>query len=147
MTLADLRSTLAALILKPEELGMNLEIHKPELERRVREGIQSGRFHDVDELLTKALDALSGAPGPQMGALDWSQCPDVESLPERLSGAWVFRDTRLPVSTVFENLKDCATVDKITDWFRISKDKVVAVLEFAARSIAAAASARDAHPL
>ena len=38
---------------------MNIEIHKPELERRVREEIQSGRFHDVDELLTKALDALS----------------------------------------------------------------------------------------
>ena len=38
---------------------MNIEIHKPELERRVLEGIQSGRFHDVDELLTKALDALS----------------------------------------------------------------------------------------
>jgi len=38
---------------------MNIEIHKPELEERVREGIQSGRFHDVDELLTRALDALS----------------------------------------------------------------------------------------
>src|SRR5450759_328625 len=38
---------------------MNLEIHRPELERRVREGIQSGRFQDVDDILTKALDALS----------------------------------------------------------------------------------------
>jgi hypothetical protein len=38
---------------------MNLEIRQPELERRVQEGIQSGRFHDVDDLLTKALDALS----------------------------------------------------------------------------------------
>lgn len=37
---------------------MTIEIHKPELERRVRDGIQSGRFQDVDELLTKALDAL-----------------------------------------------------------------------------------------
>ena len=37
---------------------MNFEIHKPELERRVREGIQSGRFHDVDELFSKALEAL-----------------------------------------------------------------------------------------
>jgi Arc/MetJ-type ribon-helix-helix transcriptional regulator len=37
---------------------MTIEIHQPELERRVREGIQSGRFHDVDELLTKALDGL-----------------------------------------------------------------------------------------
>ena len=49
---------------------MNIEIHQPELARRVLEGIQSGRFHDVDELLTKALDALSEkeAARPQSGA-------------------------------------------------------------------------------
>jgi Arc/MetJ-type ribon-helix-helix transcriptional regulator len=49
---------------------MNIEIHKPELERRVLEGIQSGRFQDVDELLTKALDALSEkeAARPHSGA-------------------------------------------------------------------------------
>jgi Arc/MetJ-type ribon-helix-helix transcriptional regulator len=49
---------------------MNIEIHQPELERRVLEGIQSGRFHDIDELLTKALDALSEkeAARPQSGA-------------------------------------------------------------------------------
>jgi uncharacterized protein (DUF433 family) len=128
---------------------MKLEIHEPELERRVREGIQSGRFHDVDELLTKALDALSESAGEYTRALDWSQCPAVESVPGRLSGAWVFRDTRLPVSTVFENLEDGATVDEITEWFRISKEQVVAVLEFAARSVAAPvpASGPDAHPL
>jgi uncharacterized protein (DUF433 family) len=38
--------------------------------------------------------------------LDWSQCPAVEGVPGRLSGAWVFRDTRLPVATVIENLED-----------------------------------------
>ena len=112
-----------------------IEIQKPELERRVREGIQSGRFHDVDDLLTKALDALSAST--DRGALDWSQCAAVESVPGRLSGAWVFRDTRLPVSTVFENLEDGATIDEITEWFRISKKQVVAVLEFASRSVAA----------
>jgi uncharacterized protein (DUF433 family) len=124
---------------------MSIEIQKPELERRVREGIQSGRFHDVDELLTKALDAADLPKGP----LDWSQCAAVESVPGRLSGAWVFRDTRLPVSTVFENLEDGATVDEITEWFRISKDQVIAVLEFAARSVAApaATSPADAHPV
>jgi hypothetical protein len=48
---------------------MNLEISMPELERRVQEGIQSGRLH-VDELLPKALDALSEkeAAGAQSGA-------------------------------------------------------------------------------
>ena len=47
---------------------MHLEIHKPELEQRVRLQIQSGQFHDVDELLTKALDALeqaTAAPPPR----------------------------------------------------------------------------------
>ena len=127
---------------------MNIEIHKPELERRVREGLQSGRFRDVDELFTKALDALSESPASRAGALDWSQCPAVESVPGRLSGVWVFRNTRLPVSTVFANLEDGATVDEITEWFRISKERVLAVLEFAARSVSTPGPAlRDAHPL
>ena len=44
---------------------MNLEIHKPELVRRVNAHIQTGRFHDTDELLEKALDALEGhEPAP-----------------------------------------------------------------------------------
>jgi uncharacterized protein (DUF433 family) len=105
---------------------MNLEIHEPELERRVREGLQGGRFRN----------------------LDWSKCPSVESVPAKLSGAWVFRDTRLPVAAVFGNLEDGATVDEIADWFRISRDQVVAVLAFAARSVAGtAAPARDADPV
>jgi uncharacterized protein (DUF433 family) len=54
-----------------------------------------------------------------------------------LGGAWVFRDTRMPVSAVFENLEAGATVDEITEWFHISKEQVVEVLEFAARSLAA----------
>jgi uncharacterized protein (DUF433 family) len=72
-----------------------------------------------------------------MSTLDWSQCPAVESVPGRLSGAWVFRDTRMPVSAVFENLEAGATVDEITEWFSIPKAQVIEVLEFAARSLAA----------
>src|SRR5271168_4286866 len=60
--------------------AMNIEIREPELERRVREGIQSGRFHDVDDLLSKALDALSESSRDRR-ALDWSQCLAVESVP------------------------------------------------------------------
>jgi uncharacterized protein (DUF433 family) len=103
---------------------MNIEILKPELERRVREGIQGGRFQNVDELLTKALDALSDSSGSRSGALDWSKCPTVESVPGRVGGAWVFRDTRLPVSTIFENLEDGATVDEITEWFRDALSRI-----------------------
>ena len=40
-----------------------------------------------------------------MATLDWSQCPAVESIPDKVSGAWVFKDTRMPVATVFENLE------------------------------------------
>ena len=47
-----------------------------------------------------------------MPTLDWSQCPAVESVPGRLSGAWVFRNTRMPVSAVFENLEAGATIDE-----------------------------------
>jgi uncharacterized protein (DUF433 family) len=72
-----------------------------------------------------------------VATLDWSQCPAVESVPGRLSGAWVFRDTRMPVSAVFLNLEAGATVDEIVDWFSISKEQVIEVLEFAARSLAA----------
>jgi uncharacterized protein (DUF433 family) len=87
-----------------------------------------------------------------MANLDWSQCPAVESVPGRLNGAWVFRDTRLPVSTVFGNLEDGATIDEIAEWFDISKDLVIEVLEFAARSAAAPIPvhpipAHDAHPV
>ncbi len=69
-----------------------------------------------------------------MPTLDWSQCPAVESVPGRLSGAWVFKDTRMPVSIVFENLQAGATVDEIMEWFDVTREQIVAVLEFAARS-------------
>ncbi|MGA3041851.1 MAG: DUF433 domain-containing protein [Bryobacteraceae bacterium] len=67
--------------------------------------------------------------------LDWSQCPAVESVPGRLGGAWVFRDTRMPVSAVFENLEAGATVEEIVEQFDITREQINAVLEFAARSL------------
>src|SRR5271167_3098820 len=70
-----------------------------------------------------------------MATLDWSQCPAVESVPGRLSGAWVFRDTRMPVSAVFENLEAGATVEEIIEQFDITREQINAVLEFAARSL------------
>ena len=70
-----------------------------------------------------------------MDSLDWSKCSVVESVPGRVSGAWVFRDTRLPVLTVFENLDGGATIDEIAEWFDISRKEVQAVLRFAARSL------------
>ena len=49
--------------------------------------------------------------------LDWSQCPAVERVPGKVSGAWLFRGTRVPVSALFENLEDGATVNQFLDWF------------------------------
>ena len=70
-----------------------------------------------------------------MPVLDWSDCSAVESVPERVSGAWVFRGTRMPVATVFENIEAGATIDEIVEWFDIPREQINAVLDFAARSL------------
>lgn len=76
-------------------------------------------------------------------ALDWSQCAAVESVPGKVSGAWVFRGTRIPVSAVFENLEDGLTIDQIVDMFDgLTRDQVKAVLDFTAQSLEAPASLR-----
>ena len=87
--------------------------------------------------------------------LDWSQCPAVESIPGKRSGAWVYKDSRMPVATVFENLETGATIEEIMEWFDVTREQVVVVLEFVARSLDAppaiqqppASIAVDAHTL
>ncbi len=70
--------------------------------------------------------------------IDWSTCSEVERDPERVSGAWVFRGTRLPISTLFENLEAGASVQDYLEWFQgVSLDQVRAVLAHAAQSAAA----------
>lgn len=74
-------------------------------------------------------------------SLDWSQCSAVESVPGKVSGAWVFRGTRIPVSAVFENLEDGLTIDEIVKMFDgLTHTQVKAVLEFAAKSLQAPAA-------
>jgi uncharacterized protein (DUF433 family) len=73
-----------------------------------------------------------------MASLDWSQCPAVESVPGKVSGAWVFRGTRMPVQTVFENLEAGMSVDEITEVFDVTPEEVRAVLHFASESLAKA---------
>jgi uncharacterized protein (DUF433 family) len=77
-----------------------------------------------------------------MASLDWSQCPAVESIPGKVSGAWVFKGTRTPVAVIFENLEDGMTIDEVVEQFPVSRDQVKAVLQFAARSLAAPTSGR-----
>lgn len=69
-----------------------------------------------------------------MPVLDWSHCSAVESIPGKVSGAWVFRDTRLPVATVIENLEDL-TVDEVIEQFDVTREQIEAVLEFVAQSL------------
>ena len=69
-----------------------------------------------------------------MATLDWSQCSAVESVPGRLGGAWVFKNTRMPISAVFENLEAGASIEEIIEQFDITREEISAVLEFAARS-------------
>jgi uncharacterized protein (DUF433 family) len=62
----------------------------------------------------------------------------VESVPGKLSGAWVFRGSRIPVSAVFSNLEDGLTLREIVEMFDgLTEDQVKAVLEFAAQSVSA----------
>ena len=68
--------------------------------------------------------------------LDWSRCPAVERVEGRVSGAWVFRDTRVPVSALFENIEGGATVADFLEWFPcVTRGQVDAVLEHARHSL------------
>lgn len=79
--------------------------------------------------------------GPGAGArrhmTDWVACAAVESDPDRLSGAWVFRGTRVPVVALFENLKDGVSTDQFLEWFPgVDRWKVESVLDHEVRALA-----------
>jgi uncharacterized protein (DUF433 family) len=90
-------------------------------------------FHWPDGCSKRVFWNQEGAS--RMASLDWSQCPAVESVPGRVSGAWVFKDTRLPVATIFENLEAGSPIEEIMENYRVSREQINAVLEFAARSL------------
>ena len=71
---------------------------------------------------------------------DWEKLPQIERNPCLLGGAWVFRDTRVPVTALFENLRDGATVDQFLEWFPgVKQDQVQAVLDAELRNFASTA--------
>jgi len=71
--------------------------------------------------------------------IDWGQCSAVERSPEKVSGTWVFKGTRVPVRALFENLQSGARVVDFLDWFPgVSREQVSAVLHYAEESLAAA---------
>ncbi len=71
--------------------------------------------------------------------LDWNQCPAVERTPGKVSGEWLFKNTRVPVRALFENLEAGACVDDFLEWFPgVTREQVELVLRHAEQSLAVA---------
>jgi uncharacterized protein (DUF433 family) len=81
-----------------------------------------------------------------MAPLDWSQCPAVESIPGKVSDAWVFKGARLPVATVIENLEDLS-IDEVIEQYDVTREQVAAVLEFVAQSLRSSDVPAGTRPL
>lgn len=74
-----------------------------------------------------------------LAMLDWDQCAAVERVAGKVSGAWLFKGTRVPVAALFENLEDGATVENFLEWFPgVTSEHVAAVLEHTEQSLAVA---------
>ena len=72
----------------------------------------------------------------------WDRLDAVERYPDTLSGAWVFRGTRVPVAALFENLRDGATIDQFLEWFPgVTRAQVEAVLNYEVQTLTAAVAA------
>ncbi len=68
--------------------------------------------------------------------LDWTNCPAVERVSDRVGGAWVFKGTRIPVRALFENLEEGASLDDFLKWFPgVTRDQAIAVLAHAEQSL------------
>ena len=66
----------------------------------------------------------------------WATCPAVERDPEKVSGAWLFHGTRVPVASLFENLRDGATIDQFLAWFPgVERWQVESVLKRVAEDV------------
>jgi len=71
----------------------------------------------------------------QMASLDWSQCPAVESIPGKVSGAWVLRGTRTPVKVLFENLEAGMSIEEVIEQFPVTREQLDSLMAFVARSL------------
>jgi uncharacterized protein (DUF433 family) len=70
-----------------------------------------------------------------MASLDWSQCPIVESIPGKVSGAWVLKGTRTPVQVLFENLEAGMSIDEVIEQFPVTREQIDGLMAFIARSL------------
>ena len=68
--------------------------------------------------------------------MDWETCAAVERNPGKISGAWAFSGTRVPLYALFENLASGATIDEFVEWFPgVDEQQVRAVLEHEAEAL------------
>ena len=68
--------------------------------------------------------------------LNWANCNAVERVPGKVSGNWLFKDTRVPVKALFENLEGGSTVEEFLEWFPgVTRKQVETVLEYAQQSL------------
>ena len=70
-----------------------------------------------------------------MATLDWSQCPAVESIPGKVSGARVLRGTRTPVKVLFENVEAGMSVEEVIEQFPVTREQLESLMAFVARSL------------
>jgi uncharacterized protein (DUF433 family) len=70
-----------------------------------------------------------------MACLDWSECPIVESIPGKVSGAWVLKGTRTPVQVVFENLEAGMSIEEVIEQFPVTREQIDGLMAFVARSL------------
>lgn len=74
--------------------------------------------------------------------IDWNKCPEVEQGCEKVSGAWLFKGSRVPVKSLFENLEDGASMDDFLEWFPgITRQQVRGVLKYASTGLEVAVAA------
>ena len=67
--------------------------------------------------------------------LDWSRCPAVESIPGKVSGAWVLKGTRTPVKVLFENLEAGMSIEEVIEQFPVTREQIDSLMAFVARSL------------
>jgi uncharacterized protein (DUF433 family) len=80
---------------------------------------------------------MGAAGGYGLGMMDWTHCPVVKRVPGKVSGAWLLKNTRVPVCALFENLEGGATVKQFLEWFPgVNRDQVLTVLKFTESSLA-----------
>ncbi|MBV9269154.1 MAG: DUF433 domain-containing protein [Acidobacteriaceae bacterium] len=70
-----------------------------------------------------------------MACLDWSECPIVESIPGKVSGAWVLKGTRTPVQVLFENLQAGMSIEEVIEQFPVTHEQIDGLMNFVARSL------------